>query len=234
MLNPKKQKAIIAAHMKAKAMDKPYMRLCVDVAEPHPFSYEEVRRVAFLNGNGLASMIGPYEDAIRPYIERHFDRLGYPYTLLEVDGVKSSGRTNVALWMTKPDVEAVIPRDYGRAIADVSIIEVFRKVDSWDEVARKAVRSEEIGPAMEFSRSLGREDPLLFEVVYLFGGEDQFRGKASRLQSTPEPFLAYPPTVWHFYGGQPAPEWVLEINKKLRVNPGGFSDTIFRFMKETE
>lgn|SRR3989338_1484675 len=105
----KKQKGVIAAHLKAKAMEKPYLRLCADVTEPHPFSYEEVRRTAVLDNNGLASVLGPYEDALRPYVESHFQRAGFPYSLVEVDGIKSSERINIALWLTKPDIDAVKP-----------------------------------------------------------------------------------------------------------------------------
>lgn len=106
------------------------MRLCADITETHPFSYEEVRQVAVLKGNGLASGIGSYEDMLRPYVEAHFRRIGFPYSLAEVDGVKSSGRINIALWLTKPDVDAIRPQAYGRVLSDVSIIEVFRKVDN--------------------------------------------------------------------------------------------------------
>lgn len=234
MLNPKKQKGIIAAHLRAKVMERPYLRLCADVTEPHPFSYDEVRSVALLDNDGLASVLGPYEDALRPYVEGHFQRAGFPYSLVEVDGIKNSGRVNVALWLTKPDIDAVKPQDYGRVLSDLSIIEVFRKIDDWEEVKRKTTTPAEVGDAQQYSASMGRTDPLLFELVYLFGGEDTFREKASRIQHIPQSFIAFPPTVWHFYKGQPASEWVMELNRRIRGNPEYFSGKLSRFLKETE
>lgn len=107
-------------------------------------------------------------------------------------------------------------------------------MDDWEEVERRTTTPAEVGNAKQYSASMGRTDPLLFELTYLFGGEGTFREKASRIQNIPQPFIAFPPTVWHFYGGQPAPEWILKMNQVLRGNPSYFSEEVARFLGETK
>lgn len=211
-------------------MEKPYLRLCADIDESHPYPFEDVRRAAIVGAEDAAFLIGRYGDLLRPYATEHFRRLRFPYSLVEVDGLKSSGRINIAIWLTKPDIDTVVPRDYARALSNISIIELLRKVEEWREVEEHVVDAEKIATAKAFSRSLGREDPLLMELVYGSEVDDGFRTQTSILP----PYTNFPPSVWHFYGGSAPPEWFAEMDRQFRGSPDRFSDAIDIFLRRVQ
>ncbi len=207
---------LIKGHLVASSLDRPYVRLCADVAVEHPFTYEVVRVTAFSDKGDAAFMLGGYEDEIRPYIETHLRHNRFPYSLLEIDGVKQNRTTNVALWLSKPELKKLEPIDYARCIANFSMVEVFEEVSGWEELEPVLNRLVLLQVKDECS-SFGRETPVFFRTVYEFG--------VGNLGLYPKPYRAMPPTVWHFYG-KPAPEEFLILGKEIRRNPKNFGGSI--------
>src|SRR3989338_6150582 len=112
MLSPAKKKAVIKAHMTAQQLQKPSIRICADIIEPHGISFEDVRSHALTDtGNELYLLGEHYEALLTPHAERHLQRLGLPYSSVGVDGLMRNGRINIGVWLTKPEITAVKPRD---------------------------------------------------------------------------------------------------------------------------
>lgn len=222
MLRTKKKAAVIRAHTVALQLQRPSIRICADIIEPHGIPFEDVREHALTDTGDELYLLGEhYESLLKPHAERHLQRLGLPYHAVDVDGLLRNGRINIGVWMTKPEIDMVAPKDYERALNDVSILEVMDKPSP--EQMKRDLTDEQLRPHNQCAKFLEIPFPNLLKIVYQIGF-----GKIIP-DSGPKGYMIMPPHVFEYYTGKPPPQFYADMFAKQRRDAEGHR----RFREQT-
>jgi hypothetical protein len=199
------------------SMEKPYVRLCADILAKQPHSFDDLRPFALKDFGDAVFLLGEIETELLPYAKQRLAEVNFPYSSLEVDGIKNNNRLNIALWMTKSDLDKITPKDFDRALAGLSIAELCSKVDVWEDAEAMLKDPEKIAELKEYAQYFGRDDPPLLYQIYRFS----VNSLASH-NLVLSPFREIPPNIWHFYGGKPmGADWE-EFSRQVRNNIHSF------------
>ena len=198
MISAQKKSAVVRAGIVAKQLAKPSVYLCADLIEPHGVNFDDVRSHALTDTGEELYMLGRYyESLLMPHAEHHLHRLRMPFHSVQVDGLMRNGRINVGIWLTRKELEMTLPRDYERALNDISIIEVLDQPNP-EQVAKDI--GEKAVTYFEFAAALGIGIPNLLKIAYQisFGKIIPDLG--------PRGYMMLPPAVFEYYAGKQVPK----------------------------
>lgn len=189
------------AYKIAMDLEKPIVRLCADIDTGEPmedYMFENISkqaRIKIKNGDSVFSL-GGYSAFLIPEVKEYLRKQGLTYSDIALDGVHRNGKMNIALWMTRPELEIITPKRMEEIICGNPGIKVMERLSSHDQIPDGFV---------DLSK-LVNSKPLIARL-YFDDGKD-YRNT--------EQYTEIPPYTWGFYGEKPAPERILRFMEAIR------------------
>tara|TARA_Y100000034_G_scaffold41320_2_gene50864 strand:- start:21077 stop:21739 length:663 start_codon:yes stop_codon:yes gene_type:complete len=212
MIKKKLKKAVIKSYIKSKDMEKPILRLCADIRTQYPFSinlYKEIEKEAVHVYSDACFLIGRYEDELSSYAEKHFSKEKFPYSLMDVDGIKKNGDINISLWMIKEDIEKTKPDNFRKTFYDISLIDLGKRVKNLEELPKNMKDIQGIRDLCITTTQYKLSKLPLMKIVYNYGGMEN-------PLKLPGPYIRLPPQTWGFYNEEEAPRELIDFEKSIR------------------